>query len=448
MTNFRHVRDLVIWLRERDERLNKGDFLDLRGTFLTSFRDIEGFLRKDPPSFYTSEAIPADAFFQQVLNAGKAVLLTSPGGSGKTHFLIDLVYTALKRGRVPFWLDLTKRRLSSGVNGHFGTEQIFDSATIAGDFGALKDAKGAAFVVADGLNEQAGSREQVMDELIKLRATGSVPVIIGDRLSSRVSSQNCQAATLWSLSICEIRKHVGSSLNGLNNWHRLLSSPFFLSLYLRVREHEAGKMLTRKEIFHRYFKKHVFKLEFEDWTLAPIATSAFTFYEKMKSRAAPRARWLECGFRAEDLKLLQESGALTTATKVDEDPIEFRHQLLHDWLAAFHLAYGGEASWTNDNFEILTLTLGYSQGSFDAVGLAAEQVPSDRITGFLICAYDWNWLSVLRVILDFEQRQHGGESPVERGFRDAIFALNALRQFDLFEHTQSAVKNPQSITPS
>jgi hypothetical protein len=71
--------------------------------------------------------------------------------------------------------------------------------------------------------------------------------------------------------------------------------------------------------------------------------------------------------------------------------------------------------------------------------LAAEQLPYEDVTSFLVCAYDWNWRAVLEVILEFEQRQHGGKSPVARGFRDAIFSLNALRQFDLFEHTQEAV---------
>ena len=97
-----------------------------------------------------------------------------------------------------------------------------------------------------------------------------------------------------------------------------------------------------------------------------------------------------------------------------------------------------EDAWTNETFETLTLR----RGSFDAVGLAAEQLPREKVTSFLIRAYDWNWLGVLKVVLDFEQRRHGGASPVDREFRDTIFALNSLRQFDLFEHTQEAVSGP------
>lgn len=97
-----------------------------------------------------------------------------------------------------------------------------------------------------------------------------------------------------------------------------------------------------------------------------------------------------------------------------------------------------EEEWTNETFETLTLR----RGSFDAVGLAAEQLPREKVTSFLIRAYDWNWLGVLKVVLDFEQRRHGAASPVDREFRDTIFALNSLRQFDLFGHTQQNVSGP------
>jgi hypothetical protein len=118
------------------------------------------------------------------------------------------------------------------------------------------------------------------------------------------------------------------------------------------------------------------------------------------------------------------------------DILEFQHQLLHDWLAARHVAELPKDEWTNETFETVTLR----RGSFESISFTAEQLSSDKVTEFLVCAYDWNWFGVLQIILNFEQRQHGGISPVGREFRDALFSLNALRQFDLFEHTQDAVR--------
>jgi predicted DCC family thiol-disulfide oxidoreductase YuxK len=403
--------------------------------YMDDFVSLENFLRKPPSQSYGSDAITSSEFFQSVVTSNKPVLLSAPGGSGKTHFLIDVVYRAMERGRAPFWLDLSKLDDKKANAQPLTSERIIELTSASGGIDQFRTTGNNAFVVVDGLNEFGEFREKIASVLADLRRTGGVPVILGDRLGPRASRDYFKLSTLSPLSLDQIRKSIGPALREEDTWKRLLSSPFFLSLYLKVRGDDISNALTRNEMFRRYFAVHVFSGSPDSWKPARISKPAYEFYRCIESRAAARAKWLEVGFEESDLTILQQSGALLKGSN-PEDIIEFQHQLLHDWLAANHVAALPKDGWTNETFEAVTLR----RGSFESISFTAEQLSSDRVTEFLVCAYDWNWLGVLQVILNFEQRQHGGVSPVGREFRDALFSLNALRQFDLFEHTQDAVR--------
>lgn len=438
-SRFSHIRDLLFRLEELDQREQESDNLDLRGVFCKDYAEIETLLRKPPPDMYDDECRTPKFFLDRANAELDATLLSAPGGSGKTHFLIDIADEAMAIGRAVYWLDLSTLDKAEKSSTAPTREELFRRTSLAGgyrDFEAARLRGEKLLIIADGLNERSSFRDEVAAMLAEIRKLDSVPVILGDRLSHRTSRANFQSATLSPLSVKEIRDRVGESLEDELNWKRLLSSPFFLSLYLKVRGADRTNSPTRRDMFHRYFADHVFQ-DVEKWTPEDIAAPAYRFYRNVQGRAAPRVAWLKQGFTEADMDRLQNARAVTSPSAPDSD-IEFVHQLLHDWCAANHVASLPREEWTNDKFKWLTLR----HGSADAVGLAAELVKPAQLNDFLICAYDWSWVAVLEVILDFEQHQHGGPSPVQVDFRDAIFALNALRQFDLFEHTREAARGP------
>jgi hypothetical protein len=123
----------------------------------------------------------------------------------------------------------------------------------------------------------------------------------------------------------------------------------------------------------------------------------------------------------------------STAT---EEVVEFRHQLLHDFLAGTHLANGGEAFWSAPNFDTATL----DTQSFDGIEFAAEQLGANA-TKFLIEVYDWNWLGVLEAVRNLDAGRHGGESHLSPEFKDALYFLNAMRLFDCFEDSRKRTRS-------
>ena len=405
---YSHIRDLLLELKKRDQRRQPGDQFDLRGAFLEDYAQIESFLRRTPAPSYGLESIPPDVLFNQVLAQNKPVLLSAPGGSGKTHFLIDITRVAMDRDYVPFWLDFSLPG-DPADTGTLNPEKIFTLWSVAGGHDTFLSAGQDALIIGDGLNERSGLREHIASELAQLRRTRSASIILGDRLAQRRSRENFQLGTLSPLSVDVIRQHVGNSLQDVESWKRLLSSPFFLTLYLKVRNLETNDPLSRKEMFRLYFAKHVFQGDHDTWSPDGISLPAYNMYREIKNRTAPRSKWIEQGFKEADLTLLLEAGAMASVSH-EKDLIEFSHQLLHDWLAASYVALQDRQGWTNDTFDDLTLR----EGSFDAIGMSAEKLPLETVTDFLICVYDWNWRAVLEVVLAFEQHQHGAESPEAR----------------------------------
>jgi hypothetical protein len=307
-TKYPHIRDLCLELMERDQRENSASRFDLRGEFLEDYAQIENYARKVPGPSYATGSISPDAFFESVVVQNKAVLLSAPGGSGKTHFMIDVVRSAMDKDYVPFWLDFS--RPSKPSPSTLSAESIFSQWSLAGGFEAFLAAGQQALIIGDGLNERSDLREQIATELALVRRTRSAPVILGDRLAQRRSQENFQLATLSPLSVEVIRQHVGAALGDVESWKRLLSSPFFLALYLKVRGSDEDP-LARKEMFRIYFCQRVFKDDLDKWSPLRISLAAYNVYKNIKSRAAPRSKWKDEGFKDSDLDVLLEAGAVT-----------------------------------------------------------------------------------------------------------------------------------------
>ena len=302
----------MLVIEERDKRKRSDDNLELRGAFMDDFTAIENFLRESPPQSYGANNMSPVDFFNTVIKQSRPVLLSAPGGSGKTHFLIDIALEALEQGYAPFWLELSKLDEESAGQLPLSAERIF-RFSVAGGIDTFKAALPDAIVIADGLNERSDFRERIATGLAQLRRDYSASTILGDRLTARGSRENFKPATLSPLSIDEIRKHVGTALAEGENWELLLSSPFFLALYLKVRGTDTSNALTRNEMFRSYFATHVFNRRPDEWTSEEIAGPAYTLYQRIKTPAAPRSSWTDTdvGFKEIDLQRLQVAGAVT-----------------------------------------------------------------------------------------------------------------------------------------
>jgi hypothetical protein len=119
-----------------------------------------------------------------------------------------------------------------------------------------------------------------------------------------------------------------------------------------------------------------------------------------------------------------------------EDLVEFRHQLLHDFLSGTHIKLSDENLWRAQLFDAATL----DAQSFDAIEFATEQLGS-KADEFLKQVYDWNYVAVLESIRNLDAGRHGGQSPVSWELKDAVYCLNAVRFSDRFAHTRRRIES-------
>lgn len=440
---FPHLKHLASRLKPDNRGRLKGTVFDLRAVAVENFERIVALTREPSPETYSDGEMDASRFLEELLKDDRRVVLSAPGGSGKTHFLIDVARYALFAGLLPFWLNLKE------LNGVLEKEdklalaqRIFNNCSIVGDYKKFEEVAAAdadnVVIFADGLNERGdASFDRIAEALFQLtNAKPGVALVIGVRMSYRAILTNFRWTSLSPLSGEEIHQHLQSPPAG-EHWKRLLSSPFFLALFLQLGSTRTlPGNVTRNVIFRRYFAEHVFQDDPDKWDASKLARAAFSVYETASAPWAPQTVWEQSGFDNQMLTALESAGALIHAEGEPTTSIGFRHQLLHDWCAACHVARLDESDWNNKVFDSLTL----HGASSDAIDMVAEQLVTNQTSRFLIRTYDWSWSAVLEAILNLELGRHGGKSEISTDFRDAMFALNALRRFDVFEHTQGAIR--------
>ncbi len=438
-----HLKYLDEALKEYDKR-SSGQSFDLRAGLFNDLEAIRAALRAAPLDSYAEDHLNPAGFVKAITSRnGKVVLLSAPGGSGKTHFAIDVARQAFARGLIPFWLDLKKLRGEiKDLDQDLVVRKIFGECTISGDSSEFKKAAEKSgddiWIFADRLNEYGGSqdsRDRLFEVLYQLtRAYPGVTLVASDRVSGLQPPGRLQWATLLPVSLDEMRASL-RQIPVRGEWQRLLASPFFLALFLRLQSGDQSTgFTTRHEIFAQYFAEHVFKNP--NWNSSKLGEAAFELYRRAAGPVAPEEDWQKAGFDNELLAPLTGASVVTRTKRGTQTLLEFNHQLLHDWCAAVHVAGLSEGSWTNDTFDVLTL----NGASNDAIELVGEQLDSKKASTFLVRLYDWSWKGVLEAILNLEAMRHGGVSAVPRDLRDAFFALNALRVHDLFQHTRDAVR--------
>jgi hypothetical protein len=434
--DFPHITLVRKYLRET-VRLWTGKSFDLRISPVNSSDEIAELFRQDPQEEYAKQAIkPPQVLESQTLSM---LLLQSPGGAGKSNFLASLVECAVAKDMVPFFLDGT---LPVKDRSEWTLAGLVDDLTVGGGWSDLeKVGANRAVVLLDRLNQNPQQAKAQLDAVRKAVRTekSGLRVVVADRPNERGSDiYPLTRATILPLPIRELRDQL--KREPYQSEAKLLAIPFFLGMRIR-RGLGSDAVLTRTQMFKEFFKVHA-KVD-EEKRLAILSAAAFEAYDTYRSTAIPTKEWKKSlenrQFSAQAIAEIV-SGAMLEYRhkKTGEFVVEFRHQLLHDFLAGNHIAQADEKFWREPAFEAASL----DEQSYDAIELAAEQLGSVGKTDvFLKEVYDWNWGGVLECVRNLDAGRHGGKSPVSPEFKDALYCLNIVRLFDLFQHTRTRARS-------
>src|SRR5258708_5427990 len=245
------------------------------------------------------------------------------------------------------------------------------------------------------MRAQAGDIMKAVIRVAESEAPG-IAVGVADRINDRGEITPLKRATVLPLSLSEMEKRLGYRPNARSA--KLLAIPFFLKMQIESDAQGSGKsQMTRSEMFKEFFRVHVLKdlknaTEFQD-ALAKLAESAFCAYDKFKNTVMPVADWRQ--MLKLDSKLNSEiiSASMLEYQREKRKVVEFRHQLLHDFLVGMHLAKQGQLFWRGPNFATATL----ENQSYDVIEFAAEQLES-KATEFFFQVYDWSCLAALHPV--------------------------------------------------
>jgi hypothetical protein len=445
------------YFSEERLRLAEVSLMETAATFCASVGEIEQVHRsgaEDRPRF-----VPAELLRQ--LGDGGVVVLRTPGGFGKTFYLLRLLLASIDAGHVPFFLDL-KGVSETSEPGEDACFRLFGKASQEGvSWSTFREARRQQLpilVAVDSLNEATTSKpiEQILKFLAKTFG-GRLILIVADRLSDETPGLPGRLGTMLPLSTAEVEARLSElKTGGLgDSFKKLLSIPFFLALYEKICRHAEESVArsdfrNRAEILYAYFAIcHDSKVDPANMKssgreivrkLAPIAFEGY----RDESILMPEP-WFVEQLKKHDIKI----DALRGAGMLTADPtggILFSHQLFHDFLVGYYLAdpddsLAGPSRWRSSNFDIASL----KAKSFDALEFAVE-LAENSADQLIIEVYDWNYGGAFHLILKSEQ-EFAGASPANwMALRDALIILNSEKQFDPFQHTRRAAhKRADSI---
>jgi len=388
-----------------------------------------------------SERSAASAIVEKIRY--RRLLVSARGGGAKTVLLRRIAKQALGLGIIPILVSLkgwTGRNYEEWkaapssvarldyVLAKFAIVPV--TALIIDEF----DSRRGRLILIDGLNEVNSRTGQdlvhILDEYVRFAASTSV--IVTDRLVRRVfDSQRWQLAELLPLPETEIRSQVMTRFGSLAEYQalpaesrELLSSPYFLDLYLK----DGKVQRTKSDEFRAYFLSHVIS---ED-ELDVAANAAFEAY-RTQSRT----------FKVDDftkyagpqiVEKLRDSGTLM----IDGELAYFDHHLKHDYLVSRFLS-SHKSLWNADTFKIVS----FGASSFEAITLALEQVPSVEDSDFFLRrVYDWNPYASGTALADARATLVSTEMQL------VMLAMFAERRWDLLSATAQKASDTLQLIKS
>jgi len=382
-------------------------------------------------------------------NERQFLYLRAAGGSGKSFYLYRLIIAAVHSDVVPFFIDV--RNLSNyspgEISAKLGCSLVDALDNFINDCGVHSGAEKfhaadqrQSLLLIDGLNETTLGFEQIVRILQAIPNNyDHVSLIAADRLAPRPEyPRGFRFATMEPVSdelIADaLKRHAISAVVP-----RILKLPFFLDLYLQdpktLAEGKRGALVL--EFVRRSLIGHDLG---SDQTAAEsqvnaISDAAFRWYEKYKSTVISSSQ-LQMLLPDDNVSLetLVSSGLLVRRIGTDsESPVEFQHQLIHDYLAARHFV-GVPLAWSANNFKILTL----NRQSADVLVFAREMIEDAKgasaADDFITQVYDWDYPSALSCL------QLTDERSAARPIGIVISALVAEKAFERFLHSRQSAE--------
>lgn len=471
-----HVSRVYAYAQQKQSLYKPGRF-DLRMRFCDLFSDVLNAHRTTRSPSRSQDGAPLEGGYAdgvdlrppelaRVLATGphptkrvSPLLLHAPGGAGKSAFLYDFLRAASEDNLVPFVLDFSNDPKPLRENTGFFLKDWFRSYSGIGDVDTLtqlaqrREAGMIPLLVIDAFNQAEKNGAGILRDVVNLvnqELAGAI-LVVADRMTDRGAVMDqFRHAVIPPLSRSAFQlalraKHLDAVAQD-EGWHPVLSSPLFLDLLLRLPA--APRVLpSRFDVLNEYFRK---VCNFEKDELLSLSTFAYEAYAKFGRTSIPRRH---INFAEPTAKKVEIAGLLQD---LDADSVEFRHQILHDCLAALKVASTTEADdktlLSPPAFDALSL----KSSSHDAIELATEalQTPDKLLAlrsaplsprSFLTHVYDWNYWITLQCIASFDRR---GQSPIPSWMRHAFYALNLEKRFDPFLHTAARAERLLELLPS
>lgn len=364
--------------------------------------------------------------FSEFVRRSACTLLQARGGAGKTHTARRVCDELRERGLwtvvIPAIALVGDEPLASWSPGQWAESSD-------GDNGAgLEDATGAGLIVIDGLNEvDRPTGERILDAVGPLTASNpQVSVLITDRLVRRsAASPYWKYATLGPVPDEVIRDVSGAEPT------EALSIPFYLE------RHSSGSAA------HDILAESIGRFVDGD-ALAALAKASYESYRIHLRRTLDVALVDSAVGPAVWESMLDANVVVPIKVSVGDGPpttdFHFEHHLLHDFLAAGHLA-SDEDLWNSDGFDVVTL----KASSFDALGLALAQVRTEDLVDELIQrVYDWNFYAAAYML----EEDRGADARVSDAVRLALLGALAEKRFDIVRPTVVRVEDALRVQQS
>jgi hypothetical protein len=376
----------------------------------SSFDEVVDYKKTDAHSVNIDE-------FANIVYRSACTLLQARGGAGKTYTAGRVCDRLRKRG---IWTVILPAPTISDAN-MLATSSPERWAEAAGDTPDYDTDAGAGLIVVDGLNELGRlGGERILGAIGPVTAINPhVSFLITDRLTRRRNvSPFWKHATLSAVPRDVIRRIADSEPT------EGLSIPFYLA------RHKSGH--TTNQILTESVKRYA-----DGEELTQLAAAAYMSYEKCQRRTLDqhivnatlgRNFW-------ENLLDANAIVAVKTADSTDHQArdFHFEHHLLHDFLAARHLAKNTQL-WNAKGFDIVTL----KASSFDALTLALPQLSSDVAVEDLVQrVYEWNFYAAAYML----GQDREGDHRIGDGLQLALLGSLAEKQFDDVVPTVVRVKD-------
>lgn len=359
----------------------------------------------------------------RVLSVGRGIIV-GRGGSGKTFLMRRVARQALKQGVLPILLDLKDWKKADyqawnrwaerpGGGADFLIERFSRPKTSFLELDYLPPTAQKILLV-DGLNEIAERTGQeallALDEFARTQIQASV--LVTDRLTRR----HLPFPSKWTLgkvlpiSKERIKKYGAARfLNG--PLAPMLELPYFLDTVLK---NPKDKSLSSSRTHEEFLASHA-GLTGDD--LKTASAAAFTVYKEGMTRSFSLADFEQTA-GAHVVSKLVAAGIL----EKNQGSAQFAHHLLHDYLAARHMASFEPSQWNQENLDAIS----FNASSFDTIVLILERLSSDRADIFLRHVYDWNLYATGYALTERNPSHVGPSAEMEI----VIFSMLAEKKFD------------------